>query len=362
MNTNKVFEVKYMLYKSVDEMLAPRTLSRLAGTRITRAAEKVNGNHNGLAGGKLSTVQTDNGRFVLKRMSLTDDFIMAASSDTRCRSVTLWQYNLLDELLPEIEHEIVACANDGEGWALLMNDLSGHVFTNEVKPTPAQTLELLDAMARVHATFWNDDRLTAPELGICDTRQLLEMSSLASALCFEQGTNSPLPEWIIRGWAKLADLLPADLYDPMRELMDDPRPLLDAVEQYQKTLIHGDFRAENLAYTDRSVLLDWQEAAYTLPTADLVWFLRDESFSPEYGRFEAEVYYRQRLEWHLGARFANEEWQAMLDLGYGIDALRAAGFYGMFVILNVDNLQYRQHDEWFVRFHAHKVQKALRWL
>ena len=161
---------------------------------------------------------------------------------------------------------------------------------------------------------------------------------------------------------KGGDLLPADLYDPMRELMDDPRPMLDALEKYPRTLIHGDFRAENLAYTDRPVLLDWQEAAYTLPTADLVWFLRDESFSPEYGRFEAEVYYRQRLEWHLGARFANEEWQAMLDLGYGIDALRAAGFYGMFVIMTADNTEFREHDEWFIHFHAHNVQKALRWL
>jgi hypothetical protein len=79
--------------------------------------------HSGLAGGQLSYVDTDTGRFVLKKMSINSDWIMQTSDDRLCRSVMLWQYGFLDRLRPHLEYKILACAHDGASWTILMEDL-----------------------------------------------------------------------------------------------------------------------------------------------------------------------------------------------------------------------------------------------
>lgn len=98
------FKPQYMLFDSVEQMLAPKTLSGLLSRPITRVDCQPMNDHSGLAGGRLEYVDTDNGRFVLKRMSITSDWIMFSSNDQLCRSVTIWQYGLLDQLLPHLEH------------------------------------------------------------------------------------------------------------------------------------------------------------------------------------------------------------------------------------------------------------------
>ena len=122
---SKLPEPKYTLFDSVDEMLIPEALSVLLSQPVTRVdCQPMNG-HSGLAGGQLSYVDTNAGRLVLKRMSIASDWIMFASDDQLCRSVTLWQYGLLDQLRPHLEHKIIACSHDNADWAILMEDLTG---------------------------------------------------------------------------------------------------------------------------------------------------------------------------------------------------------------------------------------------
>src|SRR4029079_15681101 len=57
-------------------------------------------------------------------------------------------------------------------------------------------------------------------------------------------------------------------------LVDDVTPLSDALAARGTTLIHGDLRDENIAFTDgRLVLLDFGLATQGHPAAELAWYM-----------------------------------------------------------------------------------------
>ena len=168
----KRLEPNNSLFTNICEMLYPKNLGELLARPVTRVECQPMNGHSGLAGGQLSYVNTDAGRYVLKQMSIASDWIMFTSGDNYCRSVMLWQYGLLDRLRPHMEHKILACAQDDSSWAILMEDLTGGVFSRE-RPMPQEVvLMFLDALARLHATFWNDPILNDPQLGLCDPARL----------------------------------------------------------------------------------------------------------------------------------------------------------------------------------------------
>ena len=73
-------------------------------------------------------------------------------TDHHCRSVGLWQYGILDQLQPTVDHAILSCARDGDGWAILMRDLSPNLLGQVARETEIKFF--LDTLATIHATFW----------------------------------------------------------------------------------------------------------------------------------------------------------------------------------------------------------------
>jgi hypothetical protein len=71
-------EPKYTFFDSVEQMLAPESLGKVLSQPITHVEVQPMTGHSGLAGGKLSYVNTDAGQHVLKRMSITSDWVMFA--------------------------------------------------------------------------------------------------------------------------------------------------------------------------------------------------------------------------------------------------------------------------------------------
>src|SRR5512139_3227268 len=170
-------ESKYTLFDSVEEMLAPETLSHLLSKPVTHVDCHPFEDHGGVAGSRLSYVTTNVGRFVLKLMSSEFDWIMLSSGDQQCRAVRLWQYGLLDQLRPYMEHKILACAHHHGTWAILMDDISEYVFKGSKQMTPELISTFLDALARLHGTFWNTPYLRDPRLGLCNEAQMLALST-----------------------------------------------------------------------------------------------------------------------------------------------------------------------------------------
>jgi len=354
-------EPKYTLFDSVQEMLSQEALSDLLARPVARVDFKPMNGHSGLAGGKLSYVLADQERLVLKQMSIQRDWIMFSSRDEQCRSVRLWQYGLLDCLLPHVEHKILACSRDGEGWAILMRDLTGDVYTWDRPMAPRLVPVFLDALAKLHALFWNDPLLQDPRLGLCTPALLLDQTSLPMSLKHQDASMGVIPEWVVRGWEVLPDILDPGTYRQMRALIENPAPLLNALAPFPYTLLHGDYRAENLAHQRHPVFIDWQEASCSLMTFDLAWFAKNGYVKDTMGFTPAVRYYRTRLEAHLGRRFEDAAWQAMLDLGSAIDSLRSACFPAFFYMAEPDSDR-RDWNKNMVLEHGRMVMDALRWL
>jgi hypothetical protein len=360
----KQMEARYTLFDSVEEMLAPETLSELLSSPVRRVDCQPMTEHIGLAGGQLSYVSTNVGRLVLKRMSIETDWIMYATDDYRCRSVQLWRHGLLDRMRPHLEHKIVACAHEDNAWAILMHDLTGSVFRWGAKPIPPTLVPVfLDQMARLHAAFWNDPLLHNARLGLCDAAKRLRISSLALAQKHNGHQRGVIPGWVRGGWEVMEELLDPDVFLQMHSLSENPQPLLEALSRYPYTLVHGDYRAENLAHLkpDHPVAFDWQNAARSLMTIDLVWFAGMRYVRDAMGQAQAISYYRGRLETYLDAIFDDDEWQAMVDLGNLASALFVTCFRAYFS-KNSDNPERRHFWELVVKERNRQVRDAMRWL
>ena len=133
------------------------------------------------------------------------------------------------------------------------------------------------------------------------------------------------------------------------------------MSRYPHTLLHGDYRAENLAHPDQPVAYDWQEAAQSLMTIDLAWFVKQDFVQAAMGQVRAINFYRERLEQHLGWRFDDPEWQAMVDLGYLVDTLRSACF-SAYWYKHTDDPNDRPRLEMEVKVRNQQVRDALRWI
>ena len=363
--TSSQLEPKYTLFDSLEKMLAPKTLSEFFSESTASVDIQQTEDLGGLAGGQFSYVETDTRRLVLKRMSHASDWLMFASNDLRGRAVTLWQYGLLDELRPHLEHKIIACAHDDAGWAILMEDLTEGLFGGWENQASLKLLRIfLDRMAKLHATFWDDPRLHDPRLGLCDSAMRLDVTSLTLAQNHPGDQRGVIPDWIREGWKIMESSLDQDVFVQLRQLRDDPQPLLDAMDRYPYTLVHGDYRNANLAYLkpDQAVAFDWQMAARSLMTVDLAWFTDQWNYLlDDKGKAKLQSYYRKRLETYLGRRFEDTVWQPMVELGnlYNIlfNTCLAAFWYK-----HTDDPELRQFLELRLKQRNQQVRASMRWL
>ncbi|MCB0153805.1 MAG: hypothetical protein KDF65_03340, partial [Anaerolineae bacterium] len=165
--------MNHTLYPTLASLLAPATLSHLTGHPIS-AVEclPLHATYN-KSGSRLQVVQTNQGQgpeLVLKQVSAAWDWQMRATQDHCGRAVQVWRAGLLDRLPPQLVHGILACAQDEAGWAILMQNLAGAMLP--FSPMSRADLEIsLEAMAAMHATFFEEPALTRPELGLCPLSQ-----------------------------------------------------------------------------------------------------------------------------------------------------------------------------------------------
>lgn len=309
------------MYPSVDALLAPETLSAFAGVPITEVSTGPLPDVDSQSGSEILAIKTNHGQgplYVLKRVTLDADWIMRATEDWACREVVLWQTGLLDRLPPEVVHAILACARDGDGWALLMRDVGSSLIPWADKPatplTSADNARVLDCLAALHVAFWGAPSLLEAELGLCTLRHRYSVMSPAS------GRNPNLPyswtRWLSEGWERLDDFVASDVAAVLRGLLDDPRPLCAALQRYPQTLIHGDPRVTNIGLIreprSQIVLLDWALTGPGPPAVDLAWYLADIVPPISYDRAIAQ--YRESLSRRLGSRFDEEWWRPQLEL------------------------------------------------
>lgn len=308
------------LYSSLDEMLSPATLSKLEGRPIHYVRCLPFKSEDSLSGNRFLKVVTDDStspRYIVKRMSLAWDWLMRATGDDRCRSVRLWQAGLLDRVPPAIDHAIVACAQDGEGWAILMRDVGAGLLPF-ARYSQELSEQFLTAQAQLHAAFWQAPELDDPTLGLSTYQQIYTMLSSQTGYR-EAEVPDIIPRMIPEGWELFKTLVAEDVGAIVESLLEEPQPLCDALARHPRTLIHGDWRPPNLGRSpgepQRTVLLDWQFATAGPPAIDLARYLSENSPLLPVGKDEAIEFYRRQLASALGDGYDESWWRPQLELG-----------------------------------------------
>jgi hypothetical protein len=328
--------IPHELLARLDELLLPQTLGELTGSTITSVRQLPFAGGHSASGSRFFAVETNDGRgprFVVKRVSREWDWIMRATDDDRGREALAWTSGLLDRLPPELTHPIVAAARDGDGWAILMHDVSDAIIPPHdpyvgAPIAAADHSHFLDGLAAMHATYWDEPASVDPALGFCTPEH--RYRSFAPETGRREGNGPDFYPRIIReGWSLLPGLVDPAVADLGAGLADDPTPLTTAQARYPQTIVHGDPRPPNLGLLEngassRAILLDWHFVGPGTPGVDLTWYLYTtgpgRALSPE----AVIACYRERLARRLGSRFDEDWWQPQLELSLLGQFLRCA--------------------------------------
>lgn len=252
----------------------------------------------GKSGAVLERVLIDGTSYVVKYLDHDGDWSLRAAGVPGSSTVALWRRGILADLPDEIVQPIVAVAHDRARpnlAAVLMHDVGDTLVPAVDDPiTVEQNDRFLDHMAAIHVAFWETDRdidVVSP------TDRYLELSPRMAAAEAALGYDHLVPRLVAQGWPLLETVAPkaASIVVP---LVHDPAPLVNALAATPATLVHGNWKLDNLG-TDsegRTVLLDWETPGRGAATADLAWYLAINCRRLPVSKDQAIATYRAALE------------------------------------------------------------------
>jgi hypothetical protein len=224
----------------------------------------------GRSGSLLERVTLAGGEVVVvKHARAASDWIMRATHDDSGRVATLWSSGLLRRVPAVIEHAILAVERDGDGWVVVMRDVSAALLPDAARLSRAGSRRVLEAAAALHAAFRDQ-----PPVALCPLADRYGFLSPATARREAAGPDQ-VPKLIARGWERLPELLPADVAEAVLAVAERPEPFAAALARFPATLVHGDLKLGNVGFLDgRVVLLDWgTQTGWAPPAVEAVWYL-----------------------------------------------------------------------------------------
>ena len=321
------------IHGNVEEMLDLGVLSAIAETPITSVllvpfAPEAQNSRSEAVFSRVETNDKTGPVYLLKRYAYEGDWLMRLTGDDRYRSLRLFEYGLFDALPAPAGHTVVACAKDGEGAAILMRNVEGGLIPAGARLSTEQNEWALDAMAALHATFFDSSEASNPELGLCTVERFHTL--LAPRVMEAEATagQASTPARIHAQWQRLRDHVEADVADAIEDLLDRPGPFCRAMAALPHTLNHGNFWRPNLAFlaeeARKTQLLDWEHATHGPPALDLAFYLFWHSTMLPVPIDAAIERYRDALARRLGSRFDESWWRPQLELALAGTFARAA--------------------------------------
>jgi hypothetical protein len=199
----------------------------------------------------------------------------------RAITAELWQAGVLQRLPAAIETGIVAVEPDGDGWRILMRDLSAALLPAEGPISRARHREVMTAAGALHAAF-RGERFE----GAITLERHLAISAPAIAEAERDGSDV-IPKQLETAWEAFAEVADDDVAQAVLANLADPEPLARALRAGATTLVHGDLRDDNLGFVDgRVVLLDWDIAGEGTPALEVAWYLCHDAWRTQATREE----------------------------------------------------------------------------
>lgn len=229
------------------------------------------------SGNRFEAVRYEGERMILKFISVDDDWIMRATGDVDCRLLRLLASAIPARIPVSIDDAVVAAApfmsqSGHRGAALLMHDVAAQLVRPGGEAIALDThARFISHMAELHAAFWGfQDSLDLMPLAHHYTILTPGMAELEA----ERGGTDPVPVAVAEGWAALRRSNPR-VAAVLKELADDPGPLVSAVGSTPQTFIHADWKLGNVGeHSDgRTILLDWDRCGEAPAAIDLAWYL-----------------------------------------------------------------------------------------
>jgi hypothetical protein len=230
--------------------------------------------NDGWSGAQLSALTRGGERLILKRDRLADDWICRATDDSALREACFAAS--LPALPAPAWAPFLGAAQDGDGYALLMPDLSGILFDWE-EPIDEATLDrVLAGIARLHRPWWPAG--AEPIFPWCAVHDRLSLLSRRSATRYAED-GLAVGERFQAGWEAFDRHAPAAARELVDRLDADPAPLVDALARLPATQLHGDLKLANIGFTSdgRMALVDWQMTLMAPVAVELGWFLVSNS-------------------------------------------------------------------------------------
>jgi hypothetical protein len=194
----------------------------------------------------------------------------------RAITAELWRAGVLQRLPASIETGIVAVEPDGDGWRILMRDLSAALLPAQGPISRARHRDVMAAAAAMHAAFRGE-----PLDGAITLERHIAISSPAVAEAERDGSDV-IPKQIETAWEAFAAAADDDVAQAVLANLADPGPLARALREGGTTLVHGDLRDDNLGFVDgRVLLLDWDIAGEGTPALEVAWYLCHDAWRTE---------------------------------------------------------------------------------
>ena len=232
--------------------VAPRELVRDAVDRVVLSG------HVGKSGAGLERIRLADGRaLVVKRIEPGTDFTVEATGGMPGREYLLWSSGALDRLPDGLGHALVDAWLEDDATVLVMRDLGDAMLTWDDHLSAEQTAWVMARVAALHRRFLADPP--------ADLVPLLTLITL-----FAPDTVRPMADQgvelmrlALRGWDLFAELVPADVAEPVLALLADATPVARVLAEGPTTFAHGDLATVNMAIEgDTLTLIDW-----AMPTA-----------------------------------------------------------------------------------------------
>jgi aminoglycoside phosphotransferase (APT) family kinase protein len=307
-------------------------------TGLGPVEERVTLASSGWSGNRIDRLVLADGRtLIAKRIVPGSDWIGRATSDPG-REALLFADGTFARLPRSIDPAVVAAEQDGEAWWVVMRDVSGELVDDDTPLTREEHRFVMGAAAAMWDEFWDDVPASAGALP-----DRLAIAGPATAERERHGVDV-LPKQLEAAWEAFAEAVEDDVAGAVLDLLEDPRPLAEALDTHGTTLTHGDMRDENIGLPEgRLVLLDWGLATRCHPAVDLAWYMVHDVWRIEATHDEVVEDFRRAM--------GERDDPHALDLGLISGLLMYGWIFGHSAVVHTDprEREWARHElDWWV--------------